>query len=162
MGNVMGWSLPLGRLFGITIRVHVLFPFVALGLILRAAFTKDAPPDTWIHATVLMGLLLVAVLLHELGHCFGARLVDGDAHEVILWPLGGLASVDVPHTARANFLTALAGPLVNLLLCIAAGSALIALAVRPPLSPLWIPIQIPPELYAWDGTPLKDPSPWLL
>src|SRR5260370_42036327 len=135
MGNVMSWSLPLGRLFGITIRIHVLFPVVALGLILRAAFMKDAPPDTWIAATVLMGLLLVAVLLHEFGHCFGARLVDGDASEVLLWPLGGLASVDVPHTPKANFITAAAGPAVNLLLCIAAGIALVSCSLVPSFDP---------------------------
>ena len=52
-----------------------------------------------------MGLLFFVVLLHELGHCFMARRVGGEASEVLLWPLGGLAAVDVPHSARANFLT---------------------------------------------------------
>jgi stage IV sporulation protein FB len=159
MGNVLGWSPPLGRLFGITIRIHWLFPVVAAGLILRAVFMEGAPPGMWIAAAAMMGLLAVAVLLHEFGHCFGARLVDGDAHEVILWPLGGLASVDVPHTARANFLTALAGPLVNAILCLATGAALFALSVRPPWSPWWIPVQMPPELYGLDGG-LLNPSPW--
>ena len=41
-----------------------------------------------------MGLLFLAVLLHELGHCFGARSVEGDAQEILLWPLRGLASIE--------------------------------------------------------------------
>src|SRR5262245_1501825 len=117
------WSIPLGRLFGITVRVHILFPIVILGLMLRAAVQKDAggaPPveGAWIDVGTVSLLLLVSVLLHEFGHCFAARRVGGDAHEVLIWPLGGLANVDVPHTARANFLTAAAGPAVNLVLCL--------------------------------------------
>src|SRR5262245_20148016 len=118
MRDPFSWSFPIGRLFGITIRIHILFPVVALGLVLRVAFQKDVIPGTWIDAAMLVGLLFFSVLLHEFGHCFGARLVDGDAQEVLLWPLGGLAAVDVPHTARANFITTAMGPAVNLLLCI--------------------------------------------
>src|ERR1700694_1293935 len=94
------WSVPLGRPFGIAVRVHVAFLVVAAGLILRWAYqTKtlmpdlpDTPAGAWIDTAMLMGLLLVSVLLQELGHCLGARLMDGDAHEVLLWPLGGLGS----------------------------------------------------------------------
>src|SRR5262249_59674786 len=96
MRDPLSWSFPLGRLFGVLVRVHWLFPIVAIGLVLRAAFGKDYPPGAWIDVLWLEGLLLFSVLLHEFGHCFGARLVDGDANEVLLWPLGGLAYVDVP------------------------------------------------------------------
>src|SRR4051812_45497376 len=103
MWGPFSWSLPLGGLFCITIRVHVFFPIVALGLILRMTYRDLAPVGTWIDATMLMALLFLAVLLHEFGHCAGARLVDGDAHQILLWPLGGLAAIEVPHTPRANF-----------------------------------------------------------
>src|ERR1700722_11736980 len=110
MHDPFAWSVPLGRLFGITIRVHLLFPFVALGLILHAAFTKSqgvAPPEgKWVDASIFMLILFFVVLLHEFGHCFGARFVHGEAQEVLLWPLGGLANVEVPHRPRAHFLTA--------------------------------------------------------
>src|SRR5438128_11651948 len=108
MRDLFAWSLPLGRLFGIAIKVHILFPVVAIALILKVAYQKEVIPGTWIDASMLMGLLFVTVLLHEFGHCAGARYVEGDAQEVLLWPLGGLAFVDVPHTPRANLLTVLA------------------------------------------------------
>ena len=90
------WSIPLGRVFGITVRVHLLFFVVTLGLILRLALKRDPayPEGTWLDGVQLAGLLFVSVLLHEFGHCFAARWVDGDATEILMWPLGGLATVD--------------------------------------------------------------------
>jgi stage IV sporulation protein FB len=169
------WSIPLGRLFGITIRVHILFPVVAVGMILRLAMKTDAglPEGAWIDGVVLTGLLFLAVLLHEFGHCFAARWVDGDATEIMMWPLGGLATVDLPHQPRAHFLTAAAGPAVNLLLCVLCG-LLLAFTVHPAYQPPWNPLtsvlRINPEgainLWAWGGDPqphlVNQPWPLLL
>src|SRR5689334_6032227 len=136
------WSFPIPvlRPFGITIRIHWMFPVVALGLILQAALARSEtvryPEGGWIDMALLLGLLFFSVLLHEFGHCFAARMVHGDASEVLLWPLGGLAYVDVPHTPRAHFLTAAAGPAVNLVLALACGVTLYGLepSIRPPWS----------------------------
>lgn len=153
MTDPLRWSLPLGRVFGITVRVHILFPVVALGLILRVGSQEG---HYWNEAFLMMVLLFFSVLLHEFGHCFGARLVEGDAHEILLWPLGGLAYVEVPHTPRANFLTAAAGPAVNLLLCLTCALALASIAVRPPFSPFW---PVPwTDLVTWEGTVLAAPG----
>jgi stage IV sporulation protein FB len=142
----------MGRLFGVTIRVHVLFPLVAASLILRVAFKKEPnpyPANYWIEACWLVGILFMSILLHEFGHCFAGRLVDGDAHEVLLWPLGGLASVDVPHTPRAQFIMVAGGPAVNLVLCAVSASILLAgsFSLVGALSPLRAPFA--PELYNW-------------
>jgi Zn-dependent protease len=147
MRDPLTWSFPLGRLFGINIRVHLLFPLVALGLVLRVAFTKDVLPGLWVEACYLMGLLFVAVLLHEFGHCFGARAVDGDANEVMLWPLGGLAYTDVPHTPRATFITTAAGPAVNLLLSVLVCVGLAFASVAPSFKPWADPYC--PVVYNW-------------
>src|SRR5207249_11038418 len=114
---------PFGRLFGITIRIHVLVPFAAIALILRAACEENAPPGAWIDALIVVSFLFFCILLHEFGHSFAARAVGGDSNEVLLWPLGGLANFEVPHTPRANFLIAATGPAVNhvlALLCVLA------------------------------------------
>ena len=38
MQDPFSWAFPLGRFFGIPVRVHVVFPLVAAGLILRVAY----------------------------------------------------------------------------------------------------------------------------
>jgi Zn-dependent protease len=139
----MRWSMPLGRLFGINIRVHILFPVVALGIILRAAWGKDGfVGGTWQDVAMIVALLFFAVLLHEFGHCFAGRWMEGEAQDILIWPLGGLAYVEVPHTPRANFVTAAGGPLVNLGLCLVVGVMLVmALGYHPPLNPVDWPVR---------------------
>jgi Zn-dependent protease len=158
----MRWSLPLGRLFGINIRVHILFPIVALGMILRAALQKDGkdwtvPAGAWQDVAMIIGLLFVAVLLHEFGHCFAGRWMDGEAQDILMWPLGGLAFVEVPHTPRANFVTAAGGPLVNIVLCVMTGLVLTFVCGY---QPIWNPFESPTRstaegamtLLTWAGT----------
>ena len=160
MRDPFTWSFPVGRMFGITVRVHLLFPIFALGMILRTVHAINVP-GVWIDASILMGLTFLSVLLHEFGHCFMARSVGGDANEVLLWPLGGLANVDVPHSARANFLVTAGGPLVNLVICLVSGLALVFAFEQswwPPFNPLvWslCPTSLAPGqifMTHWDGS----------
>lgn len=171
MSDPFTWSIPLGRIFGITVRVHILFPVVALGLILRVATHKNVLPGTWIDAAMLELLLFVVVLLHEFGHCAGARAVDGDAHQILMWPLGGLAAIEVPHTPRANFIATAAGPAVNLVICAFAVllyGVLTEWSLRPAWNVMpsqeyggWYPYRsvdpatgtVGQMLLKWDGTP---------
>ncbi len=69
--------------------------------------------------SVYLAMLFGSVFLHEMGHCRSARQVGGAAREVILWPLGGLASVDVPGRPLAHLAVAAGGPIVNLVLWLA-------------------------------------------
>jgi stage IV sporulation protein FB len=161
------WSIPLGRFFGIRVQVHILFPVVAAAMILRAAFHKNAVPGVWIDVALLTALLFVSVLLHEFGHCFAARWVDGDADEILMWPLGGLASVDIPQEPRAHFITAAAGPAMNFLL---AGLCVFLLAFtadasyQPPWNPFAFPFRIDAtgaiNLWTWDGQLDEVNSAW--
>jgi Zn-dependent protease len=163
MRDPLSWSIPLFRIFGIQVRVHVLFPVVAIGLILRAAFREGQTFPVWIDATVLMAILFLTVLLHEFGHCAGARFVHGDAHEVLLWPLGGLASLDLPHRPRAHAIAVAAGPAVNLALFLGSALLLGTLAdVRPPW-PWWYPCRVEAdgavELWTWAGARVQVAQP---
>lgn len=145
MRDPFSWSLSLGRVFGIPVRMHILFPMFMLAVILRVAANKDYESGLWLEAVILLAILVFIVLFHELGHCFGARLVEGDAHEILMWPLGGLAFVEVPHTWRAHFVSAAAGPAVNIILCVVSGTALALSSLWPPLNPTWDPFR--PVLY---------------
>jgi Zn-dependent protease len=145
------WSLPLpGRLLGATVRIHILFPCVALGVVMWVATSREFAPGLWMQACAVMAMLFACVLLHELAHVVAARWLGGDAPEILLWPLGGLAFVDVPHTPRAWFRAALAGPALQLLLLAAAGGALAAQGFVPPWNPLASPLN--PQMHNWrDG-----------
>ena len=56
------------------------------------------------------------VLLHEFGHALACRQVGGQAHEIVLWPLGGVAFVSPPQRPGATLWSIAAGPLVNVAL----------------------------------------------
>src|SRR6185436_12091298 len=56
--------------------------------------------------------------LHEIGHCLAAFRVGGSADQIVLGPLGGLATPHVPHEPQNELACALAGPAVNFLVCL--------------------------------------------
>jgi stage IV sporulation protein FB len=113
----MSWSVPMMRIFGIEVRIHVLFViFVAIQL-LRAAFAApmrgDGPTLGPALVLLLMACLFWSVLLHEFGHCFACRATEGDADEILMWPLGGLAACRPDDRWASHLITAMGGPLVN-------------------------------------------------
>ena len=69
--------------------------------------------------------LFVIVTLHEFGHSLACRSVGGQADQIVLWPLGGVAYVNPPQRPGAMLWSIAAGPLVNVALL----PFLIALAV---------------------------------
>jgi stage IV sporulation protein FB len=149
MRDPITWSFPIGRLFGITLRVHVMLPLVMLALVLKVTTAKDSTV-TLGEASLLMLLFFGSVLLHELGHCFAARAVDGDASDMLLWPLGGLAYCDLPHTPKAHLVCAVGGPAATALIALLAGGALAFSTLVPPINPFDSPYQ--PRLWNWrDG-----------
>src|SRR5262245_60670993 len=151
MRDPLTWSFPLPwRPLGVALRVHILFPVVTVGLVIWVATAKQFPAGLWIQMALVLLMLFVSVLLHELGHVVAARSNGGDASEILLWPLGGLASVELPAVPRAHFRTALAGPLVNLGLALIAGGSLALVGLVPPPNPLASPLT--PTVYSWrDG-----------
>src|SRR2546425_1168261 len=109
----MNFSIKIARLFGIEVRLHwTLLLFVAVLMILPWPETSDEV--VWRLAYI--GMVFASVLLHEFGHSFAGRFCDGSSNRILLWPLGGLAFVNLPDSPVAHFLTALAGPLVSLTL----------------------------------------------
>lgn len=131
LDNPINWSLRVGRLFAIDIRVHVIFIICALSMLaMELPRPGSAEPVIWSEALLFASgsylILFALVLLHEFGHCFGARWTGGEADEILIWPLGGLASTNPPHTPRAHFLTTAAGPAVNVVVCALCAALLLA------------------------------------
>jgi len=60
--------------------------------------------------------LFAIVLMHEFGHALACRQVGGQADQIVLWPLGGVAYVAPPQRPGATLWSIVAGPLVNVAL----------------------------------------------
>jgi stage IV sporulation protein FB len=168
MLDFFAWKFPVGRAFGITIKVHILFVLVALPLTLRFILDKDAVPGRWSDVLTVAAIAIVSILLHEFGHCFAARLVGGEADEIMLWPLGGTAQVGyLPSTPWAHFWTSFGGPIVNLALCAVSALALAVCfdqSIRPVFNFFgWYPFRRTPEaiyeLTLWNGEAVTTTSP---
>ena len=140
----MTWALPLYRSWGILVKVHLFFFLITLPLFGRLVSTNSGVH--WFDLFMLtVGLVFAIVLLHEYGHCFAARAVGGSADQILLWPLGGLAYCEVPHTPRAHFWMTLWGPLVNAILCLLCAVAMLLGNYSPlgALNPTSNPIDAP-------------------
>jgi Zn-dependent protease len=136
MRDPMNWALPFFRAFGILVKVHIFFFVVTFELFYRQLQAAKGV-IWWLDIFLLTVVVLFGViLLHEFGHCFGARYVDGDAKEILIWPLGGLAFVEVPHTPRANFIATAAGPLMNVVICFVCAVLMALGGFLPSLNPL--------------------------
>jgi len=150
MRDPMSWSFTIFRAYGIPVKIHLLFVVVTLGLFLRQIGGKHNPLLWYDVLFFTVFIPFAVIVLHEFGHCFGARFVDGDAKEVLIWPLGGLAYVDVPHTPRANFIATAAGPFVNVLICLVCMVGMAAEGFLPNANPLSDPYVC--EVYSYrDG-----------
>jgi Zn-dependent protease len=109
--NPLAWGLPLYTAFGVRVKIHFLFLIYIAAMLIQAAFNGSLAFQAG-----YMGILFGLVLLHEYGHCFACRRVGGEADQIVLWPLGGLAYCAPPHHWRAEFVTVVGGPAVNLVL----------------------------------------------
>ena len=110
-------SIKIGKVLGITVRVHWLFLPVAAAAWVWSSRAGD--PRSPFGTGVLQLALWVAVLfgvvfLHELGHSLVARHFGIRVLDITLWPLGGMARMsEIPEDAKVESLIAIAGPLVN-------------------------------------------------
>lgn len=129
--NPLHWlvsgSAPMFSGMGIRVRAHA-----ALIVFILATVLLDWEKNYPIQFRVLcMAVWTASLTFHELGHCFAMRLLGGEAREILMWPLGGLVFHQAPHRGMANFLTAAAGPAVNLFLCVVAAAGIYALTPTP-------------------------------
>jgi len=119
----VSWSLRLGSVSGIAIRVHFTFA------LLLAAFASHLGEHQGARGAVF-GLLLVlclfgCVVLHELGHALVAQRFGVIVREIVLLPIGGVARLlSEPKRPHHELFIALAGPVVNLVLALGAFLAL--------------------------------------
>ena len=136
------WSIPVGRVFGIAVRVHLTFIF----LLVFVWFTETATAGVTgaVRGLELLAIVFGSVVLHELAHAVTAQRYAVPVRAVVLLPIGGVTLAEDPfgfgHEAEAanagappywgrELRIALAGPLTNFVL--AAIAAVVVLALAP-------------------------------
>jgi stage IV sporulation protein FB len=109
----MSWSIPLLRVWGIEIKVHVTFALILVWAVYSWGIVTGAGLQGALFGVVATLLLFVCVTLHELGHAFQALRYGIEVEDITLLPIGGVARLQVPDNARQELAIAVAGPAVN-------------------------------------------------
>src|SRR5258708_1926630 len=105
-------SIRLFRFSGIDVFLHWSW-FVVAAYEINGR-TRSYSSLTW-NVLEYLALFLI-VMLHEFGHSLACRQVGGQANQIVLWPLGGVAYVNPPPRPGATLWSIAAGPLVNVAL----------------------------------------------
>jgi Zn-dependent protease/CBS domain-containing protein len=118
------WSIPVGRLFGVDIRIHLTFLVLPM-FIFWTEYAAHNGAANGPHDLALAAIILACVSAHECGHMFAARRFGLIPKAVILLPLTGVALYDESRIEKLQpaalpwkreFRLALVGPLVSLAL----------------------------------------------
>lgn len=128
----MGSSFKLLAVRGIDIRIHITFPLI----LFWAAFQYGQAGgfEGAVFGVVIFILLFFLVTLHELGHSFAAMHYGIPVRQIVLLPIGGLAQLEkMPEKPLQEFVVAVAGPAVNVIMAVIMG--LMAVAGQLPLVP---------------------------
>ena len=111
----MRWSLRLGSVSGIEIRVH--FTFAVMLALFAAQLAEPHGARGAMFGVLLVLCLFGCVVLHELGHGLVAQRFGVTVREIVLLPIGGVARLlSEPKKPLHELLIALAGPLVNVVI----------------------------------------------
>jgi len=126
------WSIPVGRLFGVDVRIHLTF-FVLAMFIFGTDYAAHKGDANGSRDLALVGIILACVAAHECAHMFAARRYGLIPKAVILLPLTGVTLYDESRVEKKieklqpaalwqrEIRLALVGPLVNLALaCVVA------------------------------------------
>jgi Zn-dependent protease/CBS domain-containing protein len=118
------WSIPVGRLFGVDVRLHLTF-FILPLFIYWLDYAAHQNSATGSRDMALTGIILACVSAHEWGHMFAARRFGMTPKVVILLPLTGVTIYEEARGEKAQAAVvlwqrevrlALIGPLVNVAL----------------------------------------------
>ena len=111
-----GWSFPLGRWFGVDLRIHTFFLLLLAFCLLS---TSVAGVAAW-RGFMLWMLLLMVVFVREIARLILAAYYGLQLRNILLLPIGGLFAYSNPESAeratdtRIQTLLAATGPIANL------------------------------------------------
>src|SRR5438132_5671476 len=104
----MSWSIPILRIAGIQLRIHITFLLLIGWLALGSA-----------GAVVFVLLLFLCVVLHEFGHALAAKGYGINTPDITLLPIGGVARLErIPEEPKQELVIAAAGPAVTAIIAL--------------------------------------------
>jgi Zn-dependent protease/CBS domain-containing protein len=146
------WSISVGHIFGVELRIHWTFYFLLPLFVWYTDYTSHSTANQE-RDLALVGIIFASVLAHELGHGLAASHYGVRIKSIILLPIGGIAQLDdgvqasdpLATDAGLNLKTAtldrvklepwkrdiriaLAGPLANLLVALISCGAILVVA----------------------------------
>lgn len=114
----MSWSIPIIRVAGIQLRVHITFVLLIGWLALMYYQTRGSAAAAG--GVLFILLLFLCVVLHELGHALAAKSFGINTPDITLLPIGGVARLErMPEEPKQELIIAIAGPLVNVVIALA-------------------------------------------
>jgi stage IV sporulation protein FB len=129
--NPLSWSFSIARIAAIDVRVHFVFLLFVAVMLLRSLFGAadrgQLVPLGFLVTALTMACLFAIVLAHEFGHALACRWKGGEANEILMWPLGGLAYCRPRPRWQDHMITVVGGPMVNVVICVIAGGFLFAI-----------------------------------
>jgi Zn-dependent protease/CBS domain-containing protein len=136
------WSIPIGKIFGVEIRLHLTFVFL-LALVWMAESSMKGGDTTPGRELALVGIIFGSVVLHELGHALIAMREGLQAKAIILLPIGGITLIDETQAVtkpgnepwKRDTRIAIAGPVVNILIALVAAAVVLT---KFPGTQLWM------------------------
>src|SRR3989440_8127424 len=115
----MGWSIPILRLVGIQLRIHITF-LLLIAWIAFAYYAQGGSPAA-IGGVLFILLLFACVVLHEFGHALAGKAFGINTPDITLLPIGGVARLErIPDEPLQELVIALAGPAVTALIALGA------------------------------------------
>jgi len=135
MRDLLSWNVSLGRWADVHVRLHVSF-LVLITAVLHLGTAGGPAP-----ALIGLAILFFSVVAHELGHCTAAWKCGGRVERMVLGPWGGLTYVCPSRDRQFEIFTALAGPTVNLAICLL--SLTVLLGLGEPVVKLFHPFELP-------------------
>ncbi len=124
------WAIKIASVAGIPIRLHFTFLLFLAWILLLGKQSGSTL------TMLLVPSIFLCILLHELGHALVAKRFGIGTQDITLYPIGGLALLKSRPKARDEFWIALAGPLVNVVIAVIAGIALLVTTGKIPMPTL--------------------------
>jgi Zn-dependent protease len=116
----MRGALKIAKIFDIPVYVHWSF-----GLLFLFVAYMGETLDGILFQSIYVLILFVCVVMHEYGHALSAKKYGITTQDIIILPIGGVARLNkMPEKPWQEFVVAIAGPAVNVVIAVVLGIGL--------------------------------------